>query len=37
MGIRREFTTAVPVYSLSMSITQYGCHPVVGLCDYLAK
>lgn len=32
-----EFTTAVPVYSLSMSITQYGCHPVVGLCNYFAK
>lgn len=37
MGMGWEFTTAVPVYSLSMSITQYGCHPVVGLCDYFAK
>lgn len=35
--MRWEFTTAVPVYSPSMSITQYGCHPVVGLCNYFAK
>lgn len=37
MGVRWEFTTAVPVYSLSMSVTQYGCHPVVVLCNYFAK
>lgn len=31
--MRCEYTT-VPVRLLSMSITQYGCHPVVGLCKY---
>lgn len=37
MEVRWEFTTAIPVYLPSMSITQYDCHPVAGLCNYFAK